>query len=173
MWMLDLGRGLWVFVDVWETFSIETEAAERIVTDVNIWTFDSEAIIISSHSSLGHALELMALDMLFSCTARKALWFESEMIHLATHVWIGESPAVLSDRAFIFWNVYFLLSSISLLCCLILSFVLLSYSCQKHRIMLCSLCASHCQILRAVLTKNSCCDRPLRCGCCRPLLIWW
>ena len=173
MWMLDLGRGLWVFVDVWETFSIETEAAERVVTDVNIWTFDSEAIIISSHSSLGHALELMALDMLFSCTAREALWFESEMIHLATHVWIGESPAVLSDRAFIFWNVYFLLSSISLLRCLILSFVLLSYCCQKHRIMLCSLCASRCQILRTVLTKNSGCDRPLRCGCRRPLLIWW
>ena len=41
MWMLDLGRGLRVFVDVWETFSIETEAAERFVTDVNIWTFDS------------------------------------------------------------------------------------------------------------------------------------
>ena len=175
MWVLDFGWRLGIFVDVWETFSIETESAERIVTDVNVWTFDIEVYIISSHITLGHTLKFMTLNMLLGRTTGKTLRFETEIMQLTSHVRIGKSPAVLSHWAFFLWNVHLLLTSICLLSdsLILLSLVLLGYSGQKHRIMLSSLCDALWQILRASFKKDSGCDRALWWWHRQPLLIWW
>ena len=175
MRILDLWGGLGIFVNVWETFSIEAESTERLVTDENVWAFDSKVFIISTHMTRGHALELVTLNMLFSRITIKALGFKPEILQLTTHVWIGESPAVLGHWAFVFWQVYLLLTSICLLGASLLSllFILLSYCGHKHRIMLSSFCASLWLSLNATITKYSGCHWPLRYRPCRPLLIWW